>query len=89
MKVCASIHAVYRSVLDITAGEGLNMFFSLDDIPTVEWIDKTIGVLFGCFGGQIDGPGLPGGFIIYQGNPSISPNRTPMDKISHQLAWMT
>ena len=27
----------------------------------------TIGVLFGCFGGKIDGPGLPGGLIIYQG----------------------
>ena len=23
-------------------------------------------------------PGLPGGLIIYQGNPSISPKRTPM-----------
>ena len=27
-----------------------------------------IGVLFGCFGGKIDGPGLPGGLIIYQGH---------------------
>ena len=26
---------------------------------------------------KIDGPGLPGG-LIYQGNPSISPKRTPM-----------
>ena len=34
-----------------------------------------IGVLFSCFG---DGPGLPGGLIIHQGNPSISPKRTPM-----------
>ena len=33
-----------------------------------------IGVLFGCFGGKIDGPGLPGGFIIYQA--SICPKRT-------------
>ena len=28
----------------------------------------SIGVLFG----------LPGGLLIYQGNPSMSPNRTPM-----------
>ena len=28
---------------------------------------KLIGVLFGGFGRQIDGPGLPGGLIIYQG----------------------
>ena len=28
----------------------------------------TIGVLFGCFGGKIDGPCLPGGLIIYQGH---------------------
>ena len=27
-----------------------------------------IGVLFGCFGRTIDGPGLPGGLIIYQGH---------------------
>ena len=27
-----------------------------------------IGVLFGCFGRQIDGPGLPGCSIIYQGH---------------------
>ena len=39
-----------------------------------------IGVLFCCFGRKIDGPGLPGGLIIYQGNPSISPKRTPMVK---------
>ena len=50
-------------------------------------VHKGIGVLFGCFGTQIDGPGLPGGSIIYQGNPSISLKRTPMQKglpfISH------
>ena len=28
----------------------------------------TIGVLFGCFARQIDGPGVLGGFIIYQGH---------------------
>ena len=27
-----------------------------------------IGVLFGCFGRKIDGTGLPGGLIIYQGH---------------------
>ena len=27
-----------------------------------------IGVLLGCFGRKIDGPGLPGGLIIYQGH---------------------
>ena len=27
-----------------------------------------IGVPFGCFGRKIDGPGLPGGFIIYLGH---------------------
>ena len=34
------------------------------------------GVLVGCFGRKIDGPGLPGGLIIY--GPSISPQRTAM-----------
>ena len=29
----------------------------------------SIGVLFDCFGRKIDGPGLPGGSIIYQGHP--------------------
>ena len=38
----------------------------------------SIGVLLSCFARTIDGPGLPGGLIIYQGNPSISPKRTPM-----------
>ena len=28
--------------------------------------DVSIGVLFGCFGRQLDGPGFPGGLIIYQ-----------------------
>ena len=28
----------------------------------------SIGVLFGCFGRKIDGPGLPAGLIIYQGH---------------------
>ena len=28
----------------------------------------TIGVLFGCVARKIDGPGLPGGLIIYQGH---------------------
>ena len=28
----------------------------------------TVGVLFGCFGRKIDGPGLPGGLIVYQGH---------------------
>ena len=27
-----------------------------------------IGILFGCFGRKIDGPGLPGGLITYQGH---------------------
>ena len=27
-----------------------------------------IGVLFGCFGRKIHGPGLPGGLIFYQGH---------------------
>ena len=27
-----------------------------------------LGVLVGCFGRQMDGPGLPGGLIIYQGH---------------------
>ena len=35
-----------------------------------------IGVLFGCFA-RMAIPGLPG-LIIYQGNPSISPKRTPV-----------
>ena len=35
--------------------------------------------LFGCFGKRIDGPGLPGGLLIYQGYPSISSKRTPME----------
>ena len=44
-----------------------------------EWLCFVgIGVLFGCFGRKIDGPRLPGGLIIYQGHPSISPKRTPM-----------
>ena len=40
----------------------------------------TIGVLFGCFGTNrwVSIPGSPGGLIIYQGNPSICPKRTPM-----------
>ena len=29
---------------------------------------QIIGVLFGCFGRKIDGPAVPGGFIIYQGH---------------------
>ena len=28
----------------------------------------SIGVLLGCFGGKIDGPGLPGGLVFYQGH---------------------
>ena len=45
------------------AGYDYHVFFFLSKcrIPA-------IGVLFGCFGGAIDGPGLPGGFIIYQGH---------------------
>ena len=37
----------------------------------VGWL---VGVLLGCFARKIDGPGVPGGLIIY----SISPIRTPM-----------
>ena len=50
--------------------------------------ESPANVLFGCFGRKIDGfpwfpwfpgfPGFPGGSIIYQGNPSICPKRTPM-----------
>ena len=29
---------------------------------------QSIGVLSGCFGRKIDGPGFPGGLIIYQGH---------------------
>ena len=48
--------------------------------------DKTawvpIGVLFGCFGRNSRWRFLvlPGGFIIYRGNPSISPKRAPTPK---------
>ena len=35
-----------------------------------------IGVLFGCFGRKVDGPGLPGGLIIYQGH-LFAPQKTP------------
>ena len=42
------------------------------------WL-RPIGVLFGGFGKKwMAIPGLPGGLIIYQGYPSISPKRTPM-----------
>ena len=50
--------------------------------PEQDYTPKIIGVLFGCFGRKIDGTGLPGGFIIYQGNPSIFPKRTPMPKMA-------
>ena len=40
---------------------------------------------FGGFDRKIDGPGLPGGFIIYQGNPSICLKRTPMTMTFHRL----
>ena len=33
-----------------------------------------VDVLCGCFGQRIDGPGLPCG-LLYQGNPSISPQK--------------
>ena len=42
------------------------------------WNSTCIGVLFGCVGKQwMAIPGLPGGLLIYQENPSISP-RTSM-----------
>ena len=31
-------------------------------------VSRAIGVLCGCFARRIDGPGLPGGLIIYQGH---------------------
>ena len=40
-----------------------------------------IGVLFGCVdrkNSRVSIPGIPGGLIIYQGNPSICPKRTPV-----------
>ena len=37
-----------------------------------------MGVLFGCFGRNVDGPGLPGGLYNDLPGPSISPKRTPM-----------
>ena len=43
---------------------------------TQVWRYSPIGVFSGCFGKnklEMAIPGLPGGFIIYQGNPSISP----------------
>ena len=42
----------------------------------------SIGVLFGCFGRNIDGDScLPGGFLnmLYQGHPSISPKKDTWD----------
>ena len=33
---------------------------------TLFWKDVLIGVLLGCFARKTDGPGLPGGLIIYQ-----------------------
>ena len=36
-----------------------------------------IGVLVGCFGGKIDGTGLPGGSLIYEGH-LFALKRTPM-----------
>ena len=34
-----------------------------------EFLATVIGVLFGWFGRQIEGPGLPGASIIYHGYP--------------------
>ena len=40
-------------------------------------VDCSCIILFGCFGRKIDGPGLPGGLIIYKG--LLFPlKRTPM-----------
>ena len=39
-----------------------------------------IGVPFGCFGRKVDGPGLPGGLIIYQGH-LFNPKRTSMNSL--------
>ena len=40
-----------------------SIFYPLKDLR-----QRNIGVLFGCFGRRIDGTGLPGGLIIYQGH---------------------
>ena len=62
----------------------LGSFFSRMYLVGVFFLDGSgytshvsIGVLFGCFSGRIDGPGLPGGLVIYQGHlwQSISPER--------------
>ena len=58
----------------------LPLFFWLAHPTPSKQKDVLIGVLFVFFGGQIDGPGLPGGLIIYQGNPFICPNRTTPSK---------
>ena len=36
-----------------------------------------LGVLCGCFGREMDGPGLPGAFFFHLPGPSTSPKRTP------------
>ena len=44
------------------------MFDSKPDCEAGHANVLAIGVLFGCCGIKIDGPGLPGGSIIYQGH---------------------
>ena len=47
--------------------EGLFRFWA--DLGFLQCLGPlAIGVLFGCVSGNIDGPGLPGGLIIYQGH---------------------
>ena len=59
-----------------STGESLSYGF----LGGVGFRPSTVGVLFGCFGRKNGWrfPGLPGGLIIHQGNPSISPKRTPI-----------
>ena len=41
----------------------------LATVTSKGWVaNMHIGVLFGCFSIQIDGPGLPVGLIMYQGH---------------------
>ena len=50
-------------------GAGIRHKPGFQNPQTAKRTIRSIGVLFGCFVRKIDGfPGLPGGFIIYQGH---------------------
>ena len=87
IKSCATLKPWETIVVDVSRGIIIQGFLRWFRNSSIHSLVRLHRCPFWWFCRKIDGPGLPGDFINYQGTPSISSKRTAMKHRMTRICW--